>query len=143
MKRFDDVFPKEYKSPSYPTQRISQLEELFTIESAEPEKRFFHLCLIMDGLRWRFFNAEGFFKGKGHKTYQWLLERQFDLKRRKPASGMALIREWEKETYEIETRIANLEEHKKKILNQIQAELDVDAAFELPKSLAEYLASSG
>jgi hypothetical protein len=52
---------------------------------------------------------------------------------------MAPIREWEKETEEIETRIAGLEEHKKKILDQIQAELDVDEAFELPKSLAEYL----
>jgi hypothetical protein len=139
MKQFDDVFPKEYKSPSYPTQRISQLEDLFKIESEQPEKRFFHLCLIMDGLRLRFYNADEFYKGKGHKTYQRLLERKIDLKRQKPASGMAPIREWEKETQEIATRIANLEEHKKKILDQIQAELDVDEAFELPKSLAEYL----
>ena len=58
MKRFEDVFPIEYRSPSYPTQRILQLEELFRIESEKTEQRFFHLCLIMEGLRWRFYNAD-------------------------------------------------------------------------------------
>ena len=41
MKRFDQVFPKEYKSPSYSTQRISQLEELFKIESESPRSGSF------------------------------------------------------------------------------------------------------
>ena len=77
--------------------------------------------------------------GKAHKVYQGLLERQRDLKGRKPASGMAPVREWEEETEDVELRIAGFEEQKKKILDQIQAELEVDAAFELPRSLAEYL----
>ena len=95
MKQFDDVFTKEYKSPSYPTQRILQLEDLFKIESERAREAVLPSLLNHGRAPRRFFTADGFFKGKGHKTYQWLLERQIDLKRQKPASGMAPIREWE------------------------------------------------
>lgn len=139
MKQFREVFPEEYRSPSYPTQRISQLEELFSTLSKDPDEQFFHLVLIVDGLRLRFLEAENFFKGEVYKEYVKLLEEQSDLKKRRPSMGMANIREWEIEIKKIEVGIDGIQQEKERILSQIKAELDDNESDANPQSFTEYL----
>jgi len=139
MKQFDQVFPEEYRNPSYPTQRIAQLEEMFSTLSKDPEEHFFHLVLIVDGLRLRFLEADNFFKGKAYKEYIRLLERQSDLKKRKPAMGMANIREWEIELRNVEVSIDGIQQEKERLLSRIKAELDGNESNASPQSFTEYL----
>lgn len=139
MRSFREVFPEEYRSPSYPTQRISQLEEMFSTLSKDPEENFFHLVLIVDGLRLRFLEAEKFFKGEAYKEYIRLLEKESDLKKRKPASGTAYIKEWEIELKKLEASLDGIQQEKERILSRIMAELGGSESNANPQCFTEYL----
>lgn len=142
MRSFCDVFPEEYQSPSYPTQRISVLEGLFKEYSRAPEKNFFHLALIADGLRLRFLASREFHHGEFYKGYHKRLEELGKLKRQKPTSGAAIIAEWGSKVHELEVIIAKFEGKREVDEKRLHAELETEDGKPIPVEFDEYAKSS-
>jgi len=138
MKSFKEVFPPEYNELDYAWRGISELETMFTGESEKPNEGFFFLCLIVDGIKWRFKKTEDFYKGEVYKGYLAALEEQRILATRKPAAGFALQHEWDEKIKSGTLQIEDIEDFKNKIDRQIQIELDCGNEIMLPRSFAEY-----
>jgi hypothetical protein len=138
MKSFKDVFPSEdYDENRYWERPISELEQMFTPTSEYPNEDFFYLCLIVNGIRCRFKQAEVFYKGHEYRLYLRALEKRRKLEVTKPKNGPELI-SWETAYQKAQNQAEGYEMPMRDIERKLRGELDRWDDVTLPQSFTDY-----
>jgi len=93
---------------------------------------------IVDGIRWRFVEAEKFFGKAAEERYHSALENRDRLRKTMPMGNAEALRKWQKDVETNQQKIESFETWIKEIEATLRQELAEDFTFKLPRTFDQY-----